>query len=93
METLGAWERFLHERGRIPDLVQCALMLIDALFVNPYMTVSRAQQILKVSNPTARQAVSGLEKAGMLTEVTGRDWGRLYLARSILRAIDKGHAG
>jgi Fic family protein len=52
-----------------------------------------ATRLLKVSNPTARQAVSRLEKAGMLTEVTGRDWGRLYLARSILRAIDKGDVG
>jgi Fic family protein len=52
-----------------------------------------ATRLLKVSNPTARQAVSRLEKAGMLTEITGRDWGRLYLARSILRAIDKGDVG
>src|SRR5436189_2289584 len=26
MEVLGAWERFLQDRGRTPDLVQCALM-------------------------------------------------------------------
>ena len=53
------------------------------------MSVARAQRILKVSNPTARQAVARLEKLGMLTEVTGREWGRLYLARPILRAIER----
>lgn len=195
MDTLGAWERFLHERDRIPDLVQCALMheqfeaihpfldgngrvgrlmitlffiererlsqpllylsayierhrrdyydglqavradgdwsgwlrffltgveqiareavrhagklmdlrerwrkglrgspkgaqLIDALLENPYMNVTRAERILKVSNPTARQAVSRLERLGILTEITGREWGRLYLAKPVLRVLE-----
>ncbi|MBI4271468.1 MAG: Fic family protein [Candidatus Rokubacteria bacterium] len=196
METLGAWEKFLHDRGRMPDLVQCALMheqfeaihpfldgngrvgrllialflvererlsqpllylsayierhrreyydrlqrvrtdgdwigwlrffldgvevvsrqavtqagrlmdlrerwrdrlvgqakateLIDALLVNPYMSVARAQRVLKTSNPTARQAVARLEKLGVLSEITGRSWGRLYLARQVLKLIEK----
>lgn len=196
MEALGAWERFLHERNRVPDLVQCALMheqfeaihpfldgngrvgrllivlyliergrlsqpllylsayieqhrreyydslqavrtegawrgwlgfflsgveqtareavaqagklmdlrerwrkrlvaspkameLVDALLVNPYMTVARAERLLKVSNPTARQIVSKLEKLRLLSEITGRAWGRLYLARPILRIIER----
>ncbi len=195
MEVLGAWERFLQDRGRTPDLVQCALMheqfeaihpfldgngrvgrllislfliergrlsqpllylsayfeehrreyydglqrvrtdgdwtgwirfflagveqisreavaqagrlmdlrerwrarladrpktvqLVDALLVNPYMSVARAQRLLEVSNPTARQAVARLEKLGLLTEVTGRDGRRLYLAKPILRVLE-----
>jgi Fic family protein len=199
MEALGAWERFLHERNRVPDLVQCALMheqfeaihpfldgngrvgrllivlyliergrlsqpllylsayieqhrreyydslqavrtegawrgwlgfflsgveqtareavaqagklmdlrerwrkrlvaspkameLVDALLVNPYMTVARAERLLKVSNPTARQIVSKLEKLRLLSEITGRAWGRLYLARPILRIIERTEA-
>jgi len=75
-------------RERLRDYPKVA-QLIDALLVNPYMSVARAQRILKVSNPTARQAVARLEKAGMLTEITGREWGRLYLARPILRVIEK----
>ncbi len=199
METLGAWEHFLHERERLPDLVQCGLMheqfeaihpfldgngrvgrllitlfliergrlsqpllylsayierhrkeyydwlqrvrtdadwtgwlrfflvgvaetardavgrggrlmelrerwrdrlkdhpkasqLLDALLVNPYMSVARAERVLRVSNPTARQAVARLERAGMLNEITGREWGRLYLARPILRVIEGARA-
>ncbi len=65
-----------------------AVRLIDALLVNPYMSVARAQRVLSVSNPTARQAVTRLQKLGMLTEITGRSWGRLYLARPILRIIE-----
>jgi Fic family protein len=62
--------------------------LLDELFENPYVTVARAQKILGVSNPTARQAVERLERAGILTETTGRGWGKLYLAKPILRIVD-----
>lgn len=77
-------ERWRERLRDYPKVVQ----LIDALLVNPYMSVARAQRILKVSNPTARQVVARLERAGMLTEITGREWGRLYLARPILKVIE-----
>lgn len=67
-----------------------ALALLDVLFANPYLSVARAEKILEVSNPTARQAVRVLVDAGVLEEITGRSWGRLYLARPILRAIQGG---
>jgi Fic family protein len=62
--------------------------LIDALLENPYMSVARAQAVLKVSNPTARQAVARLEREKILAEITGRAWGRLYLARGVLRTLE-----
>jgi Fic family protein len=74
-------------RGRLKATPR-ALALVDELFVNPYITVSRAQQILRVSNPTARQAVRVLEDEGMIEEVTGRKWGRVYVARAVLTAIE-----
>ncbi len=74
-------------RGRLRGRAN-ALSLLDVLFVNPYLTVARAAKMLKVSNPTARQAVQALEKCRMLEEITGREWGRLYLARPILAVIE-----
>ncbi len=65
-----------------------AVELLDELFTNPYITVARAASALGVSNPTARQAVAALEKAGMLEEVSGRAWGKLYLAHPIMRVIE-----
>ncbi len=62
--------------------------LLDELFKNPYVTVARAEKLLSVSNPTARQAVKRLQDAGILDETTGRSWGKLYLARPILEIID-----
>src|SRR5437899_925052 len=64
-------------RARLRDKPK-ALALLDQLFINPYMTVARAERILKVSNPTARQAVTLLQKNGMLDEISGRAWRRRY---------------
>jgi len=67
-----------------------ALKLLDELFANPYLTVARAVRVLNVTAPTARQTVALLQSEGLLEEVTGRSWGRIYLARPILRAIEDG---
>jgi Fic family protein len=75
-------------RARLRESPRAAALL-DELFANPYITVARAAELLKVTNPTARQAVAILQKEGMLEEVTGRAWGRLYLARPILNAIER----
>ena len=64
-----------------------AANLIDPLFVNPYITVSRAEKELKTSNPTARKAIEIMEKTAILQEITGRNWGKIYLARAIADAI------
>ena len=74
-------------RARLRDKAK-ALALLDELFLNPYMSVSRAEHVLKVSNPTARQAVMLLQKKGMLEEITGRTWGKLYLAKPIMETIE-----
>lgn len=65
-----------------------AAALLDPLFANPYMTVSRAAELLNVSQPTARQAIQTLEKSGVLQEVTGRSWGKIYVATQILSLIE-----
>lgn len=64
------------------------LKILDELFVNPYLTTARAVQILGVTAPTARQAIALLQRDGLLEEISGRRWGRLYLARPILEAIE-----
>ena len=66
-----------------------ALRLLDELFVNPYLTAARAAQILTSSRPTARQAIGLLQTEGLLQEVTGRSWRRIYLARPILEVIEE----
>jgi Fic family protein len=65
-----------------------ATALLDELFINPYVTVARAAKLLKVSEPTADKTVKFLSDKGMLEETTGRAWGRVWVARPILRVIE-----
>lgn len=67
-----------------------ALRLLDELFVNPYLTAARAAQILASSRPTARQAIGLLQEEGLVQEVSGSSWRRIYLARPILEIIESG---
>ncbi|MBI1848058.1 MAG: Fic family protein [Candidatus Rokubacteria bacterium] len=81
MDLREGLRKRLHDRPR-------AILLVDPLLTNPFMTVARAEKIMKVSNPTARQLIGQLEKRKILEEVTGRGWGRVYLARQVLDAIE-----
>lgn len=65
-----------------------ALSLVDRLFENPYVDANRVKQLLGVSDPTARKALAALENAGLIEETTGRSWGRQYVARGLLAAIE-----
>jgi Fic family protein len=75
-------------RQRLRDNTN-AIALIDALFVNPYITAGRAKNVLKKSDPTARSALEKLQDAHVIEEMTGRTWGRMYVARPILDVIDR----
>jgi Fic family protein len=66
-----------------------ALVLLDELFINPYMTVARATKILHKTHPTAKAAISVLEEKDILRETTGRNWGRFYVSKPILDALEK----
>jgi Fic family protein len=63
--------------------------LIDALFVNPLIDVKRAATIMKKSDPTARQAISALESVGIIREITGRQWGKIFSAHEVLALLLK----
>lgn len=88
----------VRQAGRLMDLRESyrqrlsrrpnALRLLDAFFVNPYLTAARAAKVLDVSDPTARQAMAYLQEEGVLSEMTGRSWGRIYVARPILEVIE-----
>jgi Fic family protein len=66
-----------------------AQALLDELFINPYITVARASAKLGVTAPTAQKTINRLEAVGMLKLSGGRDWGRIWLARPILNAVNE----
>jgi Fic family protein len=65
-----------------------ALALLDELFINPYTTIARAAKQLGVTAPTASRTIRAMERSGALTEVTGREWGRVWVARAVLEAVE-----
>lgn len=81
---LALRERYRRDLQRSPRAQQLA----DALFMNPYLTAKRAQHFLGTSNPTARAALALIERHGIVRELTGRQWGRLYVADEVLAAIE-----
>lgn len=74
-------------RARVTDQPR-ALALIDPLFENPFLDARRVKELLGVSDPTARKALASLQQAGLIEETSGRSWGRQYLARAVLAAIE-----
>jgi Fic family protein len=68
-----------------------ALALVDLLFQNPLAYTSRVQEELGVSAPTAQNTIRALEEHGILREVTGRNWGRIYQADEVYGLLRGGN--
>ena len=65
-----------------------ARALLEELFGNPFITVTKAAHILNVTAPTAKKYVDDLLKLNILEETTGKKWGRVYVARNIRQAME-----
>ncbi len=75
-------------RKRVGDKVK-ALALVDQLFTNPYMTVASAMRALDVTYPTALKIVELLVARGLMQKLGKRRWGKLYVCKPILEAIEQ----
>ena len=64
------------------------LLLIDALFEVPALTISMARKLLEVTHVSAQRTVERLVGLGILEEVTGQQRNRVYLAREILSIVN-----
>ena len=63
------------------------LRLVDSLFVSPFISIQSAQETLGVTYHTARNQVLKLEEAGIIVEVTGGNYRKIYLAPEIPRIV------
>ena len=63
--------------------------LVDELFVSPFIAVRDVRRALAVSDGTARRAVRALESHGLITLIEGTNRPRVYVASSILDAIEE----
>ena len=58
------------------------------MFHQPYLTVSLAKSILEVTFRSAPLNVEKLVTAGILEELPGRKYCRIFLAREILEVLE-----
>jgi Fic family protein len=79
----------LRERMQLEIRGKGAPELVSRLFVRPTIAVSEAAEVMGVSKPTAVKMLSGLASKGHLREISGRAWGRTYIAQAILDAVER----
>ena len=68
------------KRGLIVELAR-------DLIGSPFISVTEVAKTYNVSYPSARAAVLALEEYGILSEVTGGAYKKLYVCRDVLRAL------
>lgn len=83
--------RLIALRARYHQIAQekrwpaACLVLIDALFEHPVLTIKQVEERVAVTTPTASTHLKKLEEAGIIAEFTGRQRNRKYLALELLR--------
>ncbi|ASW57061.1 Fic family protein [Plantactinospora sp. KBS50] len=86
IEDLLAARAEMMETLRKKKVRGVVLDIADSLIGYPYITVSRAAELHKVTYPPANSAIGKLVEMGILQEVTGERYGRMFVAPKI-RAI------
>ena len=65
------------------------LKLADELIANPVLTVNRIASAYQVTYPPANSAVAKLVKLGVLREITGKKYNKIYACMDVLRMLEK----
>lgn len=84
---------FERDRQRITGLARTTASLLrlhDYLRRNPLTSAARVSEALGLTAPTVTAALGRLTAAGVLKEITGRRWGRLYAYQEYLDILAEG---
>jgi len=84
LDLLRQYSQMAREKRLSPTAGQ----LVELIFMKPVLNTKTAQEFLKVSYPSAQYALSSLENAGIVTEVTGRKRDKAYAAKEVLKALE-----
>ncbi len=63
--------------------------IIDSLAANPFLTINKCSQDLKVAYSTAQRAIKKLEYAGIITKTNDNKRGKVYCANQILKILEE----
>lgn len=78
-----------HERLQQRRATGPTLASLDRLFENPYVTVKQIGKATGTTVPTAQRIINRLVDAGILQEITGHKWGRVFYAAELLRTLEE----
>lgn len=65
------------------------LNMIDCLAVNPYVTINKISEDLKISYSTAQRSVKKLESAGIVQKIGDNKRDKVYCANKILSILEE----
>jgi DNA-binding transcriptional ArsR family regulator len=78
----------MHRQVREARVKGLARDVVDDLIANPIVTAGRLRDAHGVSWPTADHALKRLEELGIVSEATGSNYGKIYLADEVFKVID-----
>jgi len=84
LDLYEAYRKVLRETKRVPGE---ASRILDQLFSAPMLSISAFAKQASVSYATVAKAVEFWQKRGLLTEVTGNQRNRLFVATELLRIM------
>jgi len=92
-ELLALWKHY-KEMARMVKASNNVLHLIDHLFENPAITITRAAELLNITFAGAQGIINALEELNILKEMTLRPRNRIYIAQELVRILeDRGEPG
>jgi Fic family protein len=65
------------------------LEIVEDLIGYPIITPTQAAHLHQVTYPPAARAIERLERLGVLKEITGRSYGRVFACERVMRIIDR----
>ncbi|MDP9433920.1 MAG: Fic family protein [Actinomycetota bacterium] len=65
------------------------LEIVEDLIGYPVITPTEAAALHNVTYPPAARAVSRLERLGILKEITGSNYGRIYVCERVMRIVEQ----
>ena len=65
------------------------LEIVNDLIGYPVITPTQAAQLHRVTYPPAAKAIERLERLGVLKEITGRSYGRVFACERVMRIVDR----
>lgn len=86
-KLLSLWQRYRQSLQTVRSS-GLLLTLVDDLFHRPYLTFTQAAKTLDVTFRAAQLNVSKLVDAGILHELPGRTYGRMFVAHEILKTLE-----